>query len=381
MTVTYGYDIATATFWRQWRILLYFKGSMWKGVYLEVTAWILIYTTISLVYHTCLNDPQRQTFEKIVSFLDKLNDRIPLTFMLGFYVTNVASRWWTIIMNIGFMDNLIMMANSYMSEVDERSRHIKKTFLRYMCLAQLLVYRKCSTAVAKLYPTVKSIVNAGAVILQINLYFKLLLQQVLHTKSYLEKSESDYISDELFWTPINWAMSVVSEARYHGLILSDKAVQQIYDALTEFNSSQLTLLVYNWIPVPLAYTQVASVTVRCYFLVAVIGRQYVRSRQQIDLYVPFQTIFQLILYIGWLSVAEAMLNPLGDDDDDFDGLWWISRNFSKALEMLSESNTTPPPLQANLEKLKESDSILSINPSTSANSIPPTLPSITGKNI
>lgn len=51
-----------------------------------------------------LSNITSRTFELVVEMLDKLNDRIPLTFMLGFYVTNVASRWWTIIMNIGFTD-------------------------------------------------------------------------------------------------------------------------------------------------------------------------------------------------------------------------------------------------------------------------------------
>ncbi|VDD87245.1 unnamed protein product [Enterobius vermicularis] len=375
MTVSYIYDIATATFWQQWRVLFYWKGSLWKAVYLEISAWIIIYALLSIIYRCCLSDPQKETFELVVEMLDKLNDRIPLTFMLGFYVTNVASRWWTIIMNIGFTDNLIMLAGSYISEADERARAVKTAILRYICLVQVLVYRKCSVTVAKRYRDIKSLVAAG----------------------YLEASEVGHINDEVFWIPLNWAMSLVAEARNRGLIASDHAVQQIYDVLLEFYNSQQTLLVYNWIPVPLGYTQVAFLTVRCYFLVAVIGRQYVwntressrilsqkvssasaagllakqienRSSQiialseatieKIDLYVPFETIFQMVLYIGWLTVAEAMLCPLGDDDDDFDGEWWINRNFAKALEILSESYQKAPPLCSSENEKSEGKSTM-----------------------
>ena len=37
-----------------------------------------------------------------------------------------------------------------------------------------------------------------------------------------------------------------------------------------------------------------------------------------DLYIPLYTMLQFFFYMGWLKVAEQLINPFGNDDDDFD---------------------------------------------------------------
>ena len=42
---------------------------------------------------------------------------------------------------------------------------------------------------------------------------------------------------------------------------------------------------------------------------------------------PFFTVLEFIFYFGWLRIAEVLINPFGDDDDDFDINFIVDRNF------------------------------------------------------
>ena len=44
-------------------------------------------------------------------------------------------------------------------------------------------------------------------------------------------------------------------------------------------------------------------------------------------HVPVFTLIEFIAYFGWIKVAETLLNPGGDDDEDFQVNYLIDRNF------------------------------------------------------
>ena len=54
-----------------------------------------------------------------------------------------------------------------------------------------------------------------------------------------------------------------------------------------------------------------------------------------DFYIPIFAFIEFICYMGWIKVAETLLNPFGDDDEDFNLSYLIDRNlqviFRKAL--------------------------------------------------
>ena len=74
-----------------------------------------------------------------------------------------------------------------------------------------------------------------------------------------------------------------------------------------------------------------TLAVYTYFLTTLMGRQFLDPSKnydghEVDFYFPVFTFLQFFFYMGWLKVAEVLINPFGEDDDDFDMNWLIDRH-------------------------------------------------------
>lgn len=70
-----------------------------------------------------------------------------------------------------------------------------------------------------------------------------------------------------------------------------------------------------------------TLAVYSYFLTTLIGRQSDK------VYFPVLTVLEYFFYVGWLKVAETMINPFGEDDDDFEVFWLVDRNVQVSREI------------------------------------------------
>ncbi|XP_047471336.1 bestrophin-1-like [Penaeus chinensis] len=93
--------------------------------------------------------------------------------------------------------------------------------------------------------------------------------------------------------------------------------------------------------------EVVTMATYSYFGFAILGRQFLDTSQgyekhKIDFYVPIFTLLQFIFYVGWLKVAESLLNPFGDDDDDFDTCDFLDRHFEVSYMIVDVMHKSYP---------------------------------------
>lgn len=66
--------------------------------------------------------------------------------------------------------------------------------------------------------------------------------------------------------------------------------------------------------------------------------------EEADVYFPFFTALQFCFYVGWLKVAEVLINPFGEDDDDIELNWLIDRHIKAAYMIVDEMHDEHPEL-------------------------------------
>uniref|UniRef100_A0A8C9K0Q4 Bestrophin n=1 Tax=Panthera tigris altaica TaxID=74533 RepID=A0A8C9K0Q4_PANTA len=239
---------------------------------------------------------QKRYFEKLVIYCDQYASLIPVSLVLGFYVTLVVHRWWNQYLCMPLPDAL-------------------------MCVVAGTVHgRREAGRVTPDFPAPAP---------------------GFMTREERKKFENLNSSYNKYWVPCVWFSNLAAQARREGRIRDNSALKLLLEELTVFRGKCGMLFHYDWISVPLVYTQVVTIAVYSYFLACLIGRQFLDPAQgyqghNLDLCVPIFTLLQFFFYAGWLKVAEQLINPFGEDDDDFETNFLIDRNFQVSMLAVDE---------------------------------------------
>ena len=219
--------------------------------------------------------------------------------------------------------------------------------MRYINVSFILVFRLVSQKVNNRFPSLQSLIDA-----------KLLLE---HEAKRLQEIETR-TPHEATWTPILWALKLIQRARTQNKIQIEAPVfASLVTSFDYVEQCNRTILNYGWVNFPLAYTQVATLSVFLYSMASLFSAQYLIPQDAAkdnttfpdlnihfsivlpyiphtpDVYFPFFTMIELLSYLGWIKVAEDLLNPFGDDDEDFQINYLIDRNLQVSYLIVDEA--------------------------------------------
>ncbi|CAL4168890.1 unnamed protein product, partial [Meganyctiphanes norvegica] len=302
MTVTYSGEVASIGGFK--KLLFKWRGSVYKLVWKDLL------------------------FRKIAMYSDHQSTLIPLSFAIGFYVTLIVQRWWDQYRTIPWPDNMAILTSALIPGKDDLSLMYRRCMLRYAILAMVLTMRMICVPVKKRFPTIDHLVQAG-----------LLLPHELQAYNDME-AKCPY---SIYWLPLLWAKGLALDAHDKGFISNDHNLKLLLEELTPYRKKCGRLLSYSNICIPLVYTQVVTLAVYLHSMSSLLGAQAPgEEHHDMDTYFPFFTVIQFIFYMGWLRVAESLINPFGEDDDDFEINKMIDRNVQIAWIMVDHEHCKTP---------------------------------------
>jgi len=308
----YYHSKASGIGWKKW-----WGRSLPAHIGGELILYLVLYFIIHIIYKVGLDEESQIKFEDLVSYFNKNLSPLSkdLTFLLGFYVSQIVRRWWDQYKLLPWPDSLVLLSHGLVNYEAEMSVEFFRTIMRYCMLSYILCLRRLSKALRKLFPTNQSLIDAKVA-----------------TKKELSLLESQGDLGRIWWMPLSWSMTMIRNSKDNKFIPSDQKI--MIDNVAKFQAGLEKVDDHDHIILPPLYRQVVKFAVYVYFTLSLIGSQELEKDPYT--FIPIFLILKFIFFFGWLEVAEAIENPFGNDDDDFQicelvsrHLWAINKNINQ----------------------------------------------------
>ncbi|NWY58673.1 BEST4 protein, partial [Chionis minor] len=317
MTISYMMKVTNSHFRGFSELLFHWRDSIYKLLFKDLVVFVVLYAVLSPAAAD-RGGEQKRLYTKVAQYCNCSTDLISMLFVLGFYVTLIMNQWWAQYTSIPLPDQLMCVISSNIHGKDEKGWILWCTLIHYANLSSVLILHSVSTRVLKHFPTMDRMVEAGFVM-----------------QDECKKFESLHSDFNKYWIPCVWCTNLAAQARQDGRIRDDMALCPLTDELNLYQAKCSMLFHYGWISIPLVYTQVVAITIYSFFAFCLIGRQFLEplepgQEEDLDMYILLPTLLWFF-YTGWLKVAEQIINPFGEDDNDFETNKLIDGNLQVSL--------------------------------------------------
>ncbi|KAG8247976.1 bestrophin-2-like [Homalodisca vitripennis] len=328
MTVSYTADIANGgRLVNIWRVMIRWRGSLYKLIWQDLLLYCILFVAINCMHTYLMPVYMQQFLNKLKGYLSSNITSFPVPFVLSFFVDQVAVKWWHQYQMIPSPDTLALYTNAAIPGKDETSRLIRRTIVRYAVLSLVLTLRNISTRIKKRFPTIKHVEEAG-----------FMLQE---EKEHYDKLETQVTANN--WMPLVWAANIATHAKTLNKTSSDQCLRLVITELTAHRDKLGILVGYDLVSIPLVYTQAMVVVVVSYVIITLFSNQPFNDSSEISLIgVTLSSLTNFIIYVGLMKVATVMLNPFGEDDDDFELNATVDRHITAAYMIVDEMHEDEP---------------------------------------
>lgn len=334
MTVPYAADVPpTFSSLGWWKVVvLRWKGGIYKLILPEL---IIFTASYYFVWGMISGWEFKYNYlnEAVKSYrMYQTTIRIMLGFMLVYYYQEIYSRARRIFFSIPFPDSTFIAVNSCVGGLEnlKEGMLLKKTIFRYILACTFQSYYASSRLFQQKYPKPwKSLVDLG--ILTEN-----------EVKRIRDRIEEYPYSGEVSFIPMAWACLALRRAFEEGHIYPNQqgkthnARDKVYPtvvnvalkALHDYRLNYGSMLFEVYFPFPLLLSQLVTIVVYSYFLIALFAQQNLNT--ETIFFFPVFTCCEFVVYMGALRVGQTFTNPLGGDENAFEMVAFFNRNLRLA---------------------------------------------------
>uniref|UniRef100_A0A915PLS9 Bestrophin homolog n=1 Tax=Setaria digitata TaxID=48799 RepID=A0A915PLS9_9BILA len=315
--------------------MLRWRGSLWKAVLKDLIAFYFAYYIIFFFQWYYLDEKQKEYFTGWIIWCEIGSQYIPLSFLLGFFVAVVVARWWEQFNYISWPDKLMMMVATCLP--GDQNLPIRQVIARWSSLQAAIAWSGISVRTLKRFPTERHLVKAD-----------LMTEEEYKMFTNVEARHGKWYGFR--FVPVMWISNLLG-ALYQQKRIDSIQLNMLMQQLYSFRDGFAMLFVYDWVKIPLVYTQVVAIATYGYFVICLIGRQPKIDEhsmgKEVFILFPVFTTFQILFYIGWLKVGQYLMNPFGEDDDDFELNYVLDRNTFIAHMMATNLANQLPTISKN----------------------------------
>jgi hypothetical protein len=150
-----------------------------------------------------------------------------------------------------------------------------------------------------------------------------------------------------FAAPLVWFMDLLNELqKKEQLNVDDMFINTLAGNILEIRRSVEDLYVYQNTPIPLCYRQLVNVTVRTYMLILLLSvtlTEKLEDREDApagrlstaSFWIFLSFAFEYFLFVGWLTVADAVGNPYRSWSDELEWEVYVKALYESSLLLSS----------------------------------------------